>query len=281
MLSDISDEERTLVLLELTRRLVLYSSPETYLKKLEEERKQEKNQSEEELYVPDPDEKDSSQAENKNEETEKKNQKLDRNSLKEIDREAAPKKPSPKQGQRGNRPSPQQTQQQKKEVLNAPEPKLPAQFSHLKPDNKNIDLDLGKLNPLLKDSAVKVIECHGPNQKVTVKGKMGEKPTNIQLSQEEIDEIIYTFSDKAGIPVEQGNTQMILGKFQMTVIKPEGEGNKRFIIKKMPPKKPQGPQGNAMPKSPGPKKSPSSLMPGSSSGQDNSNKGSGNLMPPK
>lgn len=276
MLSDISDQERTLVLLELTRRMVLYSSPETYIKKLEKERNK-KYETDEDVYTPKPDQ-ENSQGSKKQDlsNKEKSNQEsLDKNKLKDMERGNSQKAPKPKPKKVPTRKEPSN----KEGSLKAPEPKLPAQFSHLKPDNKNIDLDLGKINPLLKDSAVKVIECPGPNEKIMVKGDMGEKPTNIMVSQEEINEIIETFSDKAGIPVEQGTTQLVLGKFQMTVIKPEGEGNKRFIIKKLPPKKSQGPSGAPMPKKPGPKKTPSSLMPGSEGQGDKTDKG--NIMPKK
>ncbi|GAI79041.1 unnamed protein product, partial [marine sediment metagenome] len=51
-----------------------------------------------------------------------------------------------------------------------------------------------KLNPLIQDPLVRVIECNGSEENIVVKGSMGTKPTAIILSKEETDHIIKKFS---------------------------------------------------------------------------------------
>ncbi len=119
-------------------------------------------------------------------------------------------------------------------VLRVPETRLPPQFAYLKPTaEKEVEINLEKLNPLLYDPAVNVIESNGPEQAVIVRGAMGTKPTNIILSKEEIDEIIQTFSKKAKIPAKEGAVKIALGRYILSAIISEEYGS-RFIIQKLP-----------------------------------------------
>ena len=88
-----------------------------------------------------------------------------------------------------------------------------------------------KLNPLIKDPAVRTIEVN-PDEKVIVTGTMGTKPTSIILSKEDIDKIIKKFSETAKIPVYEGIFRVVVGKLILSAIISDVVGSK-FIIKKM------------------------------------------------
>mgnify|MGYP001619147135 CR=1 FL=1 len=120
-------------------------------------------------------------------------------------------------------------------ILKIPETRLPPQFAYLRPYATNeIDLDLGGLNPFLADSAVNVIESNGPGKAVIVKGGMGTKPTNVILSEQEINQIIQIFSKKSKIPAGEGAVKIALGRYILSAIISEEAGS-RFIIQKLPP----------------------------------------------
>lgn len=117
-------------------------------------------------------------------------------------------------------------------VLRIPEPRLPPGLQYLKPTPTRIDIDLGKINPLIKDFAVKIIECNGPEQNIIVKGAMGSKPTSIILSREEIEDIINKFSTTAKIPLQEGVSRIVAGNLILSAIVSDVVGS-RFIIQKM------------------------------------------------
>ncbi len=114
-----------------------------------------------------------------------------------------------------------------------PESKLPEHLRYLKPmPTAGIEIDLGSLNPLIKDRAVRTIEAN-PDEKVIVTGAMGTKPTSIILNKENIDKIINEFSKTAKIPVEEGIYRVVVGNLILSAIVSEVIGSK-FMIKKMP-----------------------------------------------
>jgi len=119
-----------------------------------------------------------------------------------------------------------------KEGFYIPEMRLPQRLNYIRPYPINLDVDLGNLNSLLRDSAVKVIECRGPDEKIIVRGDMGIKPTGIILSANEIDEVINKFSIRAKIPVVEGIFRVAFGKLIFTAIVSEVVSPK-FIIRKM------------------------------------------------
>jgi len=120
-------------------------------------------------------------------------------------------------------------------ALRIPEPKLPPQFQHLKPTPTSEKIDLGKLNPLIHDPLVKIVECMGANQKIIVSGGMGRRPTNIKLTSMEIDGIIEKFSNISKIPLEKGLFRAVVGRLMLSAITSEVISSK-FVIKKIPPK---------------------------------------------
>jgi len=117
-------------------------------------------------------------------------------------------------------------------VLKIPQPKIPLQFQYLRPIPTQKEIDLSKLNPLIKDPQVKIIECHGVDQNVIVKGNMGTKKTNIILSKTEIDDVIKKFSEETRIPVQGGVFKVAIGKLIFSAIISEVISSK-FIINKM------------------------------------------------
>ncbi|HTY44051.1 MAG TPA: hypothetical protein VMC80_02315 [Patescibacteria group bacterium] len=117
-------------------------------------------------------------------------------------------------------------------VLRIPEPRLPETFSYLKPLPTAVSIDLGKLNPLIKDSNVRLIECDAPDENIIVEGNMGRKPTGIILNQEEVTDIINRFSEKAKIPINTGIYRVVIGRLLFLAIISEVL-NSKFVIRKI------------------------------------------------
>jgi len=121
---------------------------------------------------------------------------------------------------------------QRPRVLRIPEHTLPQTVQHIRPTPTKRNIDIGKLNPLIKDPLVKIIECNGPNQKIVVSGTMGRKNTNTTLSKEEIDGVIEKFSKETKIPIDEGIFKAAIGRLVISAIVSEIAGSK-FIIKKI------------------------------------------------
>jgi len=113
-----------------------------------------------------------------------------------------------------------------------PRSRLPPRFQYLKPTPTNLEIDLGKLNPLIKDPLVRDIECSGANQNIVVTGMMGRKKTEITLTREEIEKIVKKFSEAAKIPVQEGVFRIVAGKLIFSAVISSLIGSK-FVIKKM------------------------------------------------
>ena len=117
-------------------------------------------------------------------------------------------------------------------TLIVPEEKLPQHLEYLNPVPTGSDVDVGKLNSLVRDPMVKVIECPGPDGNITVSGTMGMKSTGITLSRDEISDIIDRFSKASKIPVHEGVFKVVVGRIIFLAIVSEIIGS-RFTIKKM------------------------------------------------
>jgi hypothetical protein len=116
--------------------------------------------------------------------------------------------------------------------LRIPEPIMPSTFQYLHPYPTQKEIDLGKLNPLLRDNQVRVIECNGEDEPIVVEGTMGRKITKIFLSKEEIDEIIKRFSEEGKIPIRNGIHRIVVGRLIFSAIVSEIVSTK-FLIRKM------------------------------------------------
>ena len=116
-------------------------------------------------------------------------------------------------------------------ALVIPRPKLPEHLRYLQPTSTKVQIDLGKLNPLIKDKSVKAIECRGPNEKI-IAHTTSPKPTSIFLTKEEIEKIIQTFSEKSKIPTTTGHYKVVFGDLNLSAVISDTLGSK-FIIKKI------------------------------------------------
>lgn len=121
--------------------------------------------------------------------------------------------------------------------LTIPEQKLPPQFQHIRPTQTKLEIDLGKLNPIIKDPRVNAIECNGPNIPIKIITNNGmKKPTKIILTKEEINIIINTFSTLTRIPASEGIYKVAAGNLILLSVISNVIGTK-FVIKKIPPKR--------------------------------------------
>lgn len=116
--------------------------------------------------------------------------------------------------------------------LRIPTSPLPQTMQGITPFATRAEIDLGKLNPLIRDPLVKIIECHGPDEKIIVTGRMGRKPTSITLSKEQIEEIINRFAEVTKIPVDEGVFKAVFGNLILSAMISEIVGSK-FILWKM------------------------------------------------
>lgn len=119
-------------------------------------------------------------------------------------------------------------------VLRIPKQRLPPRLQYIKPSPTKNLIDLGKLNPLIKDPKVRIIECNGPDKKIIVKGQMGTKPSNIILNKNEIEFVLETFSKQAKIPLYEGVFRVAIGNLILNAMV-SNVVNSRFIIEKMSP----------------------------------------------
>jgi hypothetical protein len=121
---------------------------------------------------------------------------------------------------------------EQKPHLFIPELKLPSYLEYLKPiPAPGIDIDLYKLNPLIKDPAGRIIEVN-PDERVIVTGTMGTKATEIILNREDIDRVINKFSEVSMIPVNEGVYRIVVGNLIFSAII-SGVIGAKFVIKKM------------------------------------------------
>ena len=230
MLEDSSVELKTLVLLEFTKRLIISKNPIEFLIKKERELSKTSNKGDK-TKISEFVEKIKAQQGHPLGKAHQSHP-LGKNKIPEYSKEPEIQKSRP---QGGARQIPTQRPINNTPILRISETRLPPQFAYLNPYATNeVELDLGKLNPLLADPAVNVIESNNPDQGVIVKGRMGTKPTSIILSKEEIDQIIQIFSKKSKIPAGEGAVKIALGRYILSAIISEEAGS-RFIITKLPP----------------------------------------------
>ncbi|MEK6820593.1 MAG: hypothetical protein AABX71_02670 [Nanoarchaeota archaeon] len=95
-------------------------------------------------------------------------------------------------------------------------------------------IELGKLNPLIQDPRVTMIECPGAEKPMLVRIEGKTRVSKISLNGEEIKQIIDSFSEKTKIPVIKGLFKAIVGNLVITAVISELVGS-RFIITKYTP----------------------------------------------
>ncbi|MEK6847775.1 MAG: hypothetical protein AABX50_01460 [Nanoarchaeota archaeon] len=116
--------------------------------------------------------------------------------------------------------------------LRIPEPRLPETARHIRPQATREEIDLGKINALIRDPLVKVIECNGQDENIIVIGIMGRKKTPITLNKEEMEQILQTFSQAAKIPVHEGLFKAAVGTAVISAVVSDIAGIK-FVIRKI------------------------------------------------
>lgn len=117
-------------------------------------------------------------------------------------------------------------------LLRISEPALPETVSYLRPIPTAEEIDIGKLNILVKDPLVKIMECNGPEENILVMGIMGRKPTPIKLNREEVEEVVGKFAAASRIPVNEGLFKAAAGNLVISAVVSEIAGIK-FIIRKI------------------------------------------------
>jgi hypothetical protein len=93
---------------------------------------------------------------------------------------------------------------------------------------------LGRIEQFLRDPSIQLIECPGPGKNLLI-GKLSKvNITNTSLSQEEITDIIHSFSNQARIPIMGGILKAAVGDMIISAVISEYVGS-RFIIRKITP----------------------------------------------
>ena len=116
--------------------------------------------------------------------------------------------------------------------VKSPSARLPFELRNIMPVPGNEQVDLGILNPYLKDRSVSLIECNGPNILIRVRVGKDMRKTDIALSKEEIEGIINAFSRATRIPVNEGIFRVAVGRVLLTS-QVSNETGSRFIISKI------------------------------------------------
>jgi len=93
---------------------------------------------------------------------------------------------------------------------------------------------LGKIESLLRDKEIQLIECPGPNKNLLVKKHNKINTTRITLDQAEITDILHSFAKEAQIPVVGGILKAAVGDLVVSAVISEFVGS-RFIINKLTP----------------------------------------------
>ncbi|MBS3092039.1 hypothetical protein J4466_01325 [Candidatus Pacearchaeota archaeon] len=95
-------------------------------------------------------------------------------------------------------------------------------------------LELGKITPIIVNQGVISIECPGPGKLISVRSIGRATPTKMMLNKEEINSIIESFSQQAKIPRIGGIFKAIVNNLVITAIDSDVAGP-RFIITKVHP----------------------------------------------
>jgi len=110
-----------------------------------------------------------------------------------------------------------------------PSPGVPKALQTTQPESSEQKIDL-----LIKDPSVQMIECPGPGKNILVKVRNKINTTRITLGEAEIKNIINHFSKTAKIPVSGGILKAAIEDLIISAIISEHVGS-RFIINKQSP----------------------------------------------
>ncbi len=116
--------------------------------------------------------------------------------------------------------------------MNFGEPLFLRRMGELRPFPTMKKIDVGKIRMLLDDPKVKEVIYHGAHQKIKVRGFMGERNTNINLSQDEANQLLQNFSRNSKIPLQEGIFRAAVGRLIM-VAQVKGNSAEQLSIKKL------------------------------------------------
>ncbi|MDP1729277.1 MAG: hypothetical protein Q8L27_03685 [archaeon] len=134
------------------------------------------------------------------------------------------------------RPSINQQQNKNQIIHPLPKPLQPVRIaippSNLptKPEQLNF---FGKAQELINDNLITYIECPGENKSIIIKKAGMTSTVSVNLSNQEIVEIIKSFSERARIPLIEGMLNARLANVEISAVV-SGEAGSSFIIKKNP-----------------------------------------------
>lgn len=117
-----------------------------------------------------------------------------------------------------------------------PPPMLRANQSFKMPLNYvyQIPGEYGKLNQLLKEKSITIIECYGDNKELTIIKDGDKQLTKITLNAQEIKQFLELISKKSNIPLTEGVFKARVDNFEVNAVISEIIGS-RFIIRKDTP----------------------------------------------
>lgn len=129
----------------------------------------------------------------------------------------------------------------KNEFQKKPQPKRTIIKRPIKPQTSHVNYSsqsqlsaTDKLNAIIKDPYVNEIECLGTDHPLMVKKSGQTQKTQVNLSIDEIYELIAEFSQKTRIPIVNGRIKAALNDLIITAVLSETLGP-RFIIQKKKP----------------------------------------------
>lgn len=93
---------------------------------------------------------------------------------------------------------------------------------------------LSKIDMLLNDIGLQLLECPGPGRNILVKVRNNINTTRVTLNNDEIKGIIDYFSKQANIPIVGGILKAAVGDMIISAISSEFVGSRFIITKKSP-----------------------------------------------
>ena len=115
---------------------------------------------------------------------------------------------------------------------------IQSQHPQIQPIQQNIQViknePLKKIEALINDNSVQLIECPGPGKNILVKVRNMVNVTKIILSEDEIKNIINFFSTATRIPISKGILKATLDSLLISAIISDLTGS-RFIMNKKSP----------------------------------------------
>jgi len=123
-----------------------------------------------------------------------------------------------------------------KKIIRGPRPRMNKNNQHdfKGHETRNTEQLMEKINKLIYDKNIQMIECAGPGKNVLVKVRNNVNATKLNLNEAEIKNIIMYFSDISRIPIVGGILKTSIESMIISAVVSEYAGS-RFIISKRNP----------------------------------------------